>query len=142
MTTPTPEPQPQKISAQELRDQFALLHAELIDVRADIAALKAGLQAAATASPTPAGQVQTFTATEIVMTIDERGQPAYKAKGAPYSKYGVRIWPETLPALGIDPAQLKAGPNQCSLNLRVLMVTSTDEAGQVHTAPQKVIGKA
>jgi len=48
-------------------------------------------------------------------------------------KFGVRVWPETLPALGIDPATLKTGPNPLTLRVRALM----GEKG-----PRKVIGLA
>lgn len=59
--------------------------------------------------------------TTIILSYDDKGQATYKAQGAPFAKFGVRIWPEILPALGIDPAALKPGPNPYSANLRVEM---------------------
>jgi hypothetical protein len=55
------------------------------------------------------------------MSYDDNGQPVYKAKGGQYSKFGVRIWPEVLPVLGVNPATLKPGPNPVNLCLVALM---------------------
>ena len=69
-------------------------------------------------------------ATVLLVGIDDNGQPTYKAKGGQYAKFGVRIWPETLPALGVDPAELtcacgagagKPGPNPVNLHVLALM---------------------
>lgn len=57
----------------------------------------------------------------------------YKIKGGQYTKFGVRVWPEVLPKLGVDPAALKPGPNP--FNKPVLALVG--EKG-----PQKVIGLA
>jgi hypothetical protein len=98
--------------------------------------LRDGLAAAATqpqAAPAPAGQTVDFLATTLLVGIDDNGQPTYKAKGGQYAKFGVRIWPEVLPALGIDPANLKPGPNPVNLQVLALM----GEKG-----PRKVIGLA
>jgi hypothetical protein len=81
-------------------------------------------------------------ATTLLVGIDDNGQPTYKSKGGQYAKFGVRIWPEVLPSLGIDPANLtcacgagagKPGPNPINLNVLALM----GEKG-----PAKVIGLA
>jgi hypothetical protein len=37
------------------------------------------------------------------------------------AKFGVRVWPEILPTLGVDPASLKPGPNPVNLKVNVLM---------------------
>ena len=74
-----------------------------------------------------------FLATVLLVGIDDNGQPTYKAKGGQYAKFGVRIWPEVLPALGIDPATLKPGPNACNMRLIALMGD---------TGPRKVIALA
>ena len=62
-------------------------------------------------APAPAGHREAswketvdFLATTRLVGIDYNGQPTYKAKGGQYAKFGVRIWPEVLPSLGIDPA--------------------------------------
>ena len=101
----------------------------------DLAALREGLATAANQQQPPAasGQTVTFEATTLLVGIDDAGQPTYKAKGGQYAKFGVRIWPEVLPSLGIDPAALKPGPNPVNLHLVALM----GEKG-----PRKVISLA
>jgi hypothetical protein len=150
MTTPTQTPAPEKITAAELRQLFQALKQQLNErldgIEEDLAALREGLAAAATASPlhpegvlgsqpqatpAPAGQTVDFMANTLLVGIDDNGQPTYKAKGGQYAKFGVRIWPEVLPPLGIDPAALKPGPNPINLHVLALM----GEKG-----PRKVIG--
>jgi hypothetical protein len=63
----------------------------------------------------------TFIANTLLMSYDDNGHPVYKAKGGQYQKFGVRVWPEVLPALGVDPASLKPGPNPVNLKVNVLM---------------------
>jgi len=48
-------------------------------------------------------------------------------------KFGVRIWPEILPELGIDPDRLKPDPNPVNLHVLALMGDK---------GPRKVIGLA
>ncbi len=55
------------------------------------------------------------------MSYDDAGQPVYKVKGGQYQKFGVRVWPEILPALGVDPGSLKPGPIRVNLKVNVLM---------------------
>jgi hypothetical protein len=132
MNTPTPD----KITPAELRAAFQALTERLDTIEADITALRDGLAAAASqpqAAPAPAGQTVDFLATTLLVGIDDNGQPTYKAKGGQYAKFGVRIWPEVLPSLGIDPAALKPGPNPVNLHVLALM----GEKG-----PRKVIGLA
>jgi hypothetical protein len=62
-----------------------------------------------------------FVASILLVGVDDNGLPTYKAKGGQYMKFGVRIWPEILPELGIDPASLKPGPNPINLKVRALM---------------------
>ncbi len=106
----------------------------------ELAAVRADLEAreqAPVASGDPAlagGKVCDFQAETIVVTLNEDGQPAYKVKGARFVKFGVRVWPEVLPALGVDPQQLKPGPNPYTGVVRALM----NEEGR----PKKVIGLA
>jgi hypothetical protein len=67
----------------------------------------------------------------LLMSYDDNGHPVYKAKGGQYQKFGVRVWPEILPALGVDPSSLtcacggsgagKPGPNPVNLKVNVLM---------------------
>ncbi len=83
-----------------------------------------------------------WTFSVLLVGIDDNGQPTYKAKGGQYAKFGVHIWPETLPALGVDPAELtcacsagagKPGPNPVNLHVLALMGDK---------GPRKVIGLA
>jgi hypothetical protein len=142
-TTPT---QPDRITAAELRAKFIALDAKLEQMEIDVhqtsitleriaAALASATLAASQQQQTPASsdQTVTFDCSIIVAGIDDNGQPTYKAKGGQYQKFGVRIWPELLPALGIDPAALKPGPNQVNLRLVALI-------GE--TGPRKVISLA
>ena len=78
----------------------------------------------------PDGYVD-FPATSITLAHDDNGQAVYKIKGDRYNKFGVRVWPEVLPLLGIDVDQLKPGPNPFGAVVRALM----GEKG-----PRKVIG--
>jgi hypothetical protein len=125
-----------KMTPAELRQAFQALTERLDQIEAEITALRDGLAAAVTqppAAPASAGQTVDFVATILLVGMDDNGQPTYKAKGGQYMKFGVRIWPEVLPSLGIDPASLKPGPNPINLHLLALM----GEKG-----PRKVIGLA
>jgi len=85
------------------------------------------------AAPAPAGQTVDFVATVLLVGVDDNGPPTYKAKGGQYMKFGVRVWPEVLPALGVDPATLKLGPNPDNLHVVAIMGDK---------GPRKVIGLA
>ena len=137
MTTPT---QPDRITAAEIRELFAEIRAEIATLDAKIEAMRGGLQTAA--NPPAVGTFAEMMINSIVMTFDDAGKPAYKAKGAPYLKHGVRIWDEVLPTLGIDPATLKPGPNAITpaIRARVLMNPPTEEGKTAQ--PRKITGKA
>jgi hypothetical protein len=125
-----------KMTPAELRQAFQALTERLDQIEAEITALRDGLAAAVTqppAAPASAGQTVDFVATILLVGMDDNGQPTYKAKGGQYMKFGVRIWPEVLPSLGIDPASLKPGPNPINLHLLALMGEKD---------PRKVIGLA
>jgi hypothetical protein len=139
METPNLDLSPQsggKMTPAELRQAFQALTERLDQIEAEISALREGLAVAAgqpQAAPAPAGQTVDFVATVLLVGVDDNGLPTYKAKGGPYMKFGVRVWPEVLPALGLDPAGLKPGPNPINLKVRALL----GEHG-----PRKVIGLA
>jgi len=139
MTTPTPT-QPDRITAAEIRELFAELHTEIAELRAELHTIREALHTAAT--PPAVGTFAEMMIDCIVMTYDDAGKPAYKAKGAPYQKHGVRVWDEVLPALGIDPAALKPGPNPITpaIRARVQMNPSTEDGKTAQ--PRKVTGKA
>lgn len=90
-------------------------------------------QAAVAAPTAQAGPTVVFMAEVLSYGIAEDGKPVYKIKGGQYQKFGVRVWPEALPLLGVDAATLKPGPNAFSKAVVALM----GEKG-----PQKVIGLA
>lgn len=94
--------------------------------------------------PAPANGVQytTFHADQLIMTYDDKGNPSYKAKGGRFNQYGVRVWSEVLPKLGIDPAALKPGPNPISLEVKVELETKQGDDGEPHTNAKKVVGLA
>lgn len=141
--------QPDRITAQEIRDLFAgmtedvermerRLLGKIEALTEELEAMRGGLQTAAT--PPAVGTFGEMVIDTIVMTYDDAGKPAYKAKGAPYQKHGVRVWDEVLPALGIDPASLKPGPNTIEpISARVLMNAPTEEGKTAQ--PRKVTGK-
>ena len=86
------------------------------------------------------GQYQDFDASAIIMTYSDKGEPAYKIIGFPFNTFGVRVWPEILPQLGIDPATLKPGPNPYAARVRAKMVESSTVSGKL--TPKKIIGLA
>lgn len=108
------------ITIEQVRQMLKNLYERIDALTEEVASLRDGL-AAAVAPAAPTGEYTEFTTAEIVMTYNDDGTPAYKAKGGPYLKYGVRIWPEVLPALGINPDQLKPGPNPLQIRVRALM---------------------
>jgi len=149
MTTPNTT-QPDRISPAELRELFENVHMSIVDVREELADLRAevhamrgGLTQAAT-PPAPVGTFGGMTIDTIVMSYDDNGKATYKAQGQPYPKHGVRIWEEVLPLLGVDPATLKPGqnPQTPAIQARVLMGETTNQnTGTKQTGPRKVTGK-
>jgi hypothetical protein len=102
---------------------------------------------AAAAAPTTndngGQQYEEVTVDTIIYATDDNGQPTYKVKGGKYAKHGVRVWPEVLPLIEIDPATLKPGPNACIRTVRIVLKKYTDEkTGEEKIAPQKVVGLA
>ena len=144
MTTPTTQPTPaQQAEAfrEEIRAAFDLLHVEIAELRADLAQMREGLTHASQPAPiTNSGQFTEMMIDNIIMTYSDKGEPAYKATGTPYNKFGVRVWPETLPALGIDPASLKPGPNPQPAPIKASVLMQVNEEGKA--SPRKITGKA
>jgi hypothetical protein len=112
--------------------EAALSELQKINIRLDAAQSQPA--AAPVANDNGSYGYRDFTCATIVLSYNDKGQPTYKAQGAPFAKYGVVIWPEVLPILGIDPAALQPGPNPHAANLRAEM----KENGR----PRKVIGLA
>jgi hypothetical protein len=133
MTTPTATPD--RITPAELRQSFQQVNERLDQIESELVTMREGMAAAAgqpIAAPA-AGNVITFDASILLVGIDDNGAYTYKVKGGQYQKFGVRVWPEILPELGIDPATLKPGPNPVTLRVCALM----GEKG-----PRKVISLA
>lgn len=155
MTTPTTTPAQQaaeqfradlRADLAEIMDELHSQRAELINVRADLEAIRAGLtQAASQPAATSTGTFSEMIIENIIMSYNDEGKPTYKAKGAPFQKFGVKVWDETLPLLGINPATLKPGQNiqPEPITARVLMGETTNrETGAKGIGPRKVTGKA
>lgn len=138
----TPAQQAAEQFREEIRAAFDLLHVEIAELRADLAQMREGLTHAAQPAPTASASKE-MTIEIIVMTYDDNGKPAYKAKGAPYQSFGVRVWPEILPILGIDPATLKPGPNTITpIRASLEMGETKDDNGNPRQSPRKVTGRA
>lgn len=102
------------------------------------AAIEAALGAPSAPKAAPQGSGETFSsiedfqASEISVSADDKGKMQYKVKGGRYSKFGVRVWPETLAALGLDATKLQLGTYQFSAMVRAVL----DENGKA----TKIIG--
>jgi hypothetical protein len=70
--------------------------------------LREGLTTAASqpAAPAPIRDTIALDVSLLLMSYDDNRHPVYKAKGGQHQKFGIRFWPEILPALGVDPASL------------------------------------
>jgi len=128
MNQPT-QPPPDKVTASELREWMQrtetnlknLLEAQLARLAAiDEAIEKLSAQRAQPqAGPAPSGETETIVATAIVKSYDPKGQVMLHIQGGRYSRHGVRVWPEYLLALGINPEALQPGPNPWSKRVLV-----------------------
>jgi len=115
-----------------------LLYDMTVELKAIHQALSAA-PAAAAAAPQPTSNTHTVSMTtdSISKGIDEKTKKeVYKARGGMWQTYGVRVWPEVLPQLGIDPTSLDFGPNP--INPPITVTVELSESG----TPRKVIGLA
>jgi hypothetical protein len=71
--------------------------------------------------PTAGGQIVEFDAEEIVMTVSDAGVRQCRIKGGPFRQWGIRVWPEVLPELGIDPEKLPFGTSPFQKRVRALV---------------------
>jgi hypothetical protein len=90
--------------------------------------------ATATNGDAAGGSYEDFDAEALTMGTDDNGKVVYKVRGGKYGKFGVRVWPEVLPLLGVDIDELDTGPNPFTRRVRVLL----DQTG----AAKKVVGLA
>lgn len=145
----TDQPTPERISAAEIRQEFDDLNAAINSIRHDleilitaVSVMQQGIQHAATATPPASGPTATFMADSITLDYMD-GKPVYKMRGGQYTKFGVRVWPEVLPLVGVDAAALKPGTNPIEpREVRVLLETKDDDNGTPRTTARKVTGKA
>lgn len=76
-----------------------------------------------------------FMADAIIVTVHDDDQDrSYRIRGYPFRRFGVRVWPEVLPQLGLDPRELRPGANAVSVKVRAEL----DEHGK----PKKIVGPA
>lgn len=147
MTTPTPTT-PDRMTAAELRAAFADLHSliesqqsQILNLAESLDRIQEGLshaaQPATASSPNTNNgpELPAFLMDTILMGYDDAGKPTYKGKGGKFTKFGVRIWPEVLPALGIDPAKLQPGPNAIRPPLAVMFELTTEGNPRKVTGP-------
>ena len=149
MTTTTTAPAqaaaaPDKMTPAEIRQRFDELDSRIDALGEAIATMTAGLQHAATATATP-GTFGEMMIDSILCNVDRTGKHNYMALGVPYKKYGVRIWEEVLPGLGLDPAMIPPGlyTIETPIPARVLLgETVNQKTGITGIGPRKVTGKA
>ncbi len=133
---------PDRMTAADLREQFASLHSEIASLRGELDSFRAGLTQAASKPAASSETYRDFDGEQILLSYDDNGKACYKIKGGTFKKFGVRVWDEVLPELGIDPASLKPGPNPIKVRVRALMFEATGEDGSTSAQPKKIIGKA
>ena len=130
-----------------------LIHQEelIIKLTNGLTALLDGLQSATTAAtataasqPAQVGKTSTFFASEIVYGVDENGKQFFKLRGGPWSKSGIRIWPEVFPIIGLTaPAEYGRTPINPPVNVLVEWHDYTDpKTKETRATPYKLIGKA
>ncbi len=102
--------------------------AVLVEIRDHLATIANNTQA-----QTPSDTIKIIQAECITRGVDDNGKTMFKVSGFPYHIHGVRIWPEVLPRIGVQEANLVNGPNPFTQPVQVLMVNGS---------PKKVIGLA
>lgn len=111
------------------------IHMTLSEPASRLAPLPAAPQVpVAVAPPPPGAAVRDFIAESIVKATDDSGKPLFKIKGFPFVEYGVRVWPEVLPILGINPGDLHPGPNPAPAGMIVRALLADNGS------PRKIIG--
>jgi hypothetical protein len=87
-----------------------------------------------------AQDIEIMNASSIEMSYDPKsGKPNYKVIGDKWPKFGVRVWPEILPALGVDVAAIAPGkPLAWAEAVRVQVEVNAEGK----RCPRKVIGLA
>jgi hypothetical protein len=131
------------ITLEQLRDMLGGLHDRMDRMTEEFEELKSAVSGIHTATQSARIEFTTMQAESLIKSFNDKGEPVYKVKGEPYSKFGVRLWPEVLEKLPIDAEKLEPGPNKIDLPLRVLMGTHKDsETGEIKPSPKKIVGLA
>ncbi len=98
---------------------------------------------AASQPATTAGETVTFIAS--ILRHDQTGKKhAYFLLGGRYARFGVRVWPEVLPLLGLAEYETMP-PDEYTLPAPVSVraeVGEYEHEGETKRGPRKVIGKA
>jgi hypothetical protein len=169
MPTPTAQPAPDRMTAEELRRSFAEMEKTLLYQNKVIASLLEKMEAviniatdarqqiedlrkeehAATPSTraTEENPLEIVTMTKITRTRTN-GKWYYKMLGGKYMKRGVTIWSEGLEALQLDPAKIEWKDDDSFTFEKPIPTTVQMRAyndpisGDEKLTPQKVIGKA
>lgn len=140
----TTQPQTDRITAHEIRELFADLHAEIEELRTEIEGMRTGLQQAA--SQPARAENETMQAVKLVRT-KSKGKWYYKLQGGRYMKNGVTIWEEALDLLDLKPEAIAWDEKDeyklpSPINVTMQIKTYTDpETGEIKQTPQKVTGK-
>lgn len=146
-----------------LKEQIGILAAASANLLAEVTAIRNDVQwivqrttaaldrfqTASSSQPAKAQKTETILAEAVTYSIDDNGKPAYKIRGGRYAK-GIRIWPEVLPLLGIDPDLLVTGLTRITPPLNVLVEIAKrkgrsdldEDITQEYDYAKKVIGLA
>lgn len=142
----TPNPTPEKITADELRRAFDQINARIDALTETLNVIMQGISHAATATPpAQASKITTMTATAICRSIDDNGKTAYKMRGVEYPKNGIRIWDEVLTGMGYNPADIAPGVTTLPAPMQVQILWHDyfdPKTKETRPTPYKVIGKA
>jgi mRNA-degrading endonuclease HigB of HigAB toxin-antitoxin module len=130
-----------RITPEEMREFMNWTQAHIEMLHEELTTIRDGLSNAA--SQPAASNTTVFVADEISYDFMD-GKKVFKLRGNEYRMFGVRVWDEVLPTLGIDPTKLQPGTTKIEpVKVMVKMIESTDEAtGETKSTPRKVIGRA
>ena len=132
------------ITLPQLRAMLADLHQRMDTISSELAALRAGLAQAAT--PPQAGSYEALPASRLERER-VKGKTYYRIMGGRYTKHGIRIWPEGLAAIGIDPDAIAWADDDSHAIAPPLVVSALiephqDKDGNAITGPTKIVGLA
>ena len=156
------QPQPDKITAAEIRELFAETQGEIEtltnrleqaiekmtsavniinDARRQVEIIRQSSQ------PAPqVGATETMQAKRMIRSR-ANGKWYYKMQGGRYHQRGVTVWDEVLKDIGIDPKEIAWDDQDgytfpTPINVVMALKEYTDDAGIVKITPQKITGRA